>query len=311
MITKPGRMATKARSVAKAKATDKKDANAKTGKRSAFKVGLLGGMSAGLTVNTCLFPLNTLKTRLQSRPVGAAMGFADRSILRGLYRGFFIDTMGTFPGTGLFMATYEVLKATGALHPTLCAAGASVAGSLFTAPCDAMKQRMQVDPAATVRGELRVAFKSANPIKRLFVGYPQFLIRDLPFDAIQMTSFEALKRWHSRTVEPGRRRTPAELAWLGGVAGAITGLLTTPLDVARTAEVCAMRAGLSCTGTECLVQMVKQGGPAVLLRGSLPRMVEISLGGVLYFSALEHTKRVLGYHDPLSGDDGKGKVANA
>ena len=34
-----------------------------------------------------------------------------------------------------------------------------------------------------------------------------------------------------------------------------------------------------------------------------------SLGGVLYFSALEHTKRVLGYHDPLSGDDGK--VANA
>ena len=239
------------------------------------------------------------------------MGFADRSILRGLYRGFFIDTMGTFPGTGLFMATYEVLKATGALHPTLCAAGASVAGSLFTAPCDAMKQRMQVDPSATVRGELRVAFKSANPIKRLFVGYPQFLIRDLPFDAIQMTSFEALKRWHSRTVEPGRRRTPAELAWLGGVAGAITGLLTTPLDVARTAEVCAMRAGLSCTGTECLVQMVKQGGPAVLLRGSLPRMVEISLGGVLYFSALEHTKRVLGYHDPLSGDDGKGKVASA
>jgi solute carrier family 25 S-adenosylmethionine transporter 26 len=48
-----------------------------------------------------------------------------------------------------------------------------------------------------------------------------------------------------------------------------------------------------------------------LLRGSLPRMVEISLGGVLYFSALEHTKRVLGYHDPLSGDDGKGKVASA
>ena len=69
-----------------------------------------------------------------------------------------------------------------------------------------------------------------------------------------------------------------------------------------------MRAGLNCTGTECLVQMVKQGGPGVLLRGSLPRMVEISLGGVLYFSALEHTKRVLGYHDPpahFSDDDGK------
>ena len=91
-----------------AKATvrsDRRSTKPKIAKQSAFKAGLLGGMSAGLTVNTCLFPLNTLKTRLQSRPVGAAMGFADRSILRGLYRGFLIDTMGTFPGTGLFMAT--------------------------------------------------------------------------------------------------------------------------------------------------------------------------------------------------------------
>ena len=102
---------------------------------------------------------------------------------------------------------------------------------------------------------------------------------------------------------------PAELAWLGGVAGAITGLLTTPLDVARTAEVCAMRAGLNCTGDGVFGSDGQAGRARVLLRGSLPRMVEISLGVVLYFSALEHTKRVLGYHDPLSGDDGK--VANA
>ena len=69
-----------------------------------------------------------------------------------------------------------------------------------------------------------------------------------------------------------------------------------------------MRAGLKCTGVACLRDLVRQGGAKVLLRGSLPRMVEISLGGVLYFSALEHTKRVLGYHDPptyFSDDDGK------
>ena len=102
------------------------------------------------------------------------MGFADRSILRGLYRGFFIDTMGTFPGTGLFMATYEVLKATGALHPTLCAAGASVAGSLFTAPCDAMKQRMQVDPAATVRGNSASRSRARTRLSGCSWGTPSF-----------------------------------------------------------------------------------------------------------------------------------------
>ena len=110
-----------------AKATvrsDKRSTQPKIAKQSAFKAGLLGGMSAGLTVNTCLFPLNTLKTRLQSRPVGAAMGFADRSILRGLYRGFLIDTMGTFPGTGLFMATYEVrVEANKEAYPLLLANG--------------------------------------------------------------------------------------------------------------------------------------------------------------------------------------------
>lgn len=62
-------------------------------------------------------------------------------------------------------------------------------------------------------------------------------MRDLPFDAIQMTSFEMLRTWHSLVVEPGRPRTTGENALLGGIAGAVTGLVTTPLDVARTAEV--------------------------------------------------------------------------
>jgi hypothetical protein len=45
---------------------------------------------------------------------------------------------------------------------------------------------------------------------------------------------------------PGRARTAGENAMLGGVAGAVTGLVTTPLDVARTAEVCALSAGMKC-----------------------------------------------------------------
>ena len=99
-------------------------------------------MSAGLTVNFCLFLLNTLKTRLQSRP-SACHGLRG-SLHPRLYRGFLIDTVGTFPGTGLFMATYEVLKATGVA--SALRGGASVAGS--PSPRRAtVKQRMQVDSA--------------------------------------------------------------------------------------------------------------------------------------------------------------------
>jgi len=183
--------------------------------------------------------------------------------------------------------------------------------SLLTAPCDAIKQRLQIDASRTLRGEVSRVLKSPKPLAGFFVGYPQFLLRDLPFDAIQMTSFEALKRWHASVVEPGRPRTAGENAMLGGVAGAVTGLVTTPLDVARTAEVCALSAGVKCKGMACLAALVRRGGAGVLLRGSLPRMVEISLGGVLYFSASEAVKKALGLeeeetdHPPVAPEAGR------
>jgi hypothetical protein len=100
-------------------------------------------------------------------------------------------------------ATYEVIKATGAVNLTLGAAGAAGVASLLTAPCDAIKQRMQVKSSRTLRGELAKVMRSPKPLAAFFVGYPQLLMRDLPFDAIQMTSFEMLRRWHSKAVDPG------------------------------------------------------------------------------------------------------------
>ena len=274
-------------------------------RHDAFTVGLLSGCAAGLTVNMCLFPLNTVKTRLQARTVGSA--WRSPTLFKGLYRGFVIDTLGCIPGTGLFMATYELIKSTRAVHMTLGAAGAAAAASLLTAPCDAIKQRLQVNSSRTLRGELTKVFRSPKPLATLFVGYPQYLMRDLPFDAIQMSSFEMLRCWHTAVVEPGRERTAGENAMLGGVAGAVTGFVTTPLDVARTAEVCALSAGMECKGTACLFELVKRGGSGVLFRGSVPRMIEISVGGVLYFSAMAATKKALGWVDEVDADNNKEK----
>ncbi|EEH57251.1 mitochondrial carrier family [Micromonas pusilla CCMP1545] len=281
----------------------KVESRAPEGQMHPFCVGLLGGAAAGLTVNSCLFPLNTIKTRLQARVVGTPIR---ETLFKNLYRGFIIDTAGSIPGTGLFMASYEVIKATGRVPALVGAASAAGVASLITAPCDAIKQRLQVNASATLANELKAVATSRNPLKTMFVGYPQFLLRDLPFDAIQMTSFEVLKRWHCDAFDPGRPRTAKELALLGGAAGAFTGFVTTPLDVARTAEVCAGLNGVKCTGVMCLVELVRQGGPGVLVRGSLPRMLEISLGGTLYFSALEATKKALGWVDPCVVKVGEG-----
>ena len=68
---------------------------------------------------------------------------------------------------------------------------------------------------------------------------------------------------------------------------------------ARTAEVCAAAAGVECRGASCLAALVQRGGPGVL-RGAAPRMLEISLGGAIYFSALEAAKRALGWDESES-----------
>ncbi len=293
-VSRPSLMSPLARTETKARRTSEKNASS----RDAFRVGALSGCAAGFSVQTCMFPLNTIKTRLQARAPEVSLKTTRRTLFRGLYSGFLVDTLGSVPGTGVFMATYETLKRAGFVPPAVAAAAAGVAGSLLVAPADAIKQRLQVDASKSLRGELAAVARSKTPIRSLFVGYPQFLARDLPFDTVQVTTFELLKRWHATVVEPERAaRTPHELALLGAAAGAFTGVITTPLDVARTAEVCAVAAGVECRGASCLAALVRRGGPGVLLRGAAPRMLEISLGGAIYFSALEAAKRALGWEE--------------
>jgi solute carrier family 25 S-adenosylmethionine transporter 26 len=56
-------------------------------------------------VDVILFPLDTLKTRLQS-----AGGLASSGGLRGLYSGLSSTLVGSAPGAALFFLTYESMK---------------------------------------------------------------------------------------------------------------------------------------------------------------------------------------------------------
>lgn len=68
-----------------------------------FLNSLVAGGMAGTTVDVALFPIDTIKTRLQS-PQGfrAAGGFA------GIYNGLGAAAAGSAPGAALFFSTYEV-----------------------------------------------------------------------------------------------------------------------------------------------------------------------------------------------------------
>lgn len=70
-----------------------------------FTTALLAGGIAGTTVDLTLFPLDTLKTRLQS-----SAGFFASGGFRGIYRGVGSAALGSAPGAALFFCTYEATK---------------------------------------------------------------------------------------------------------------------------------------------------------------------------------------------------------
>lgn len=58
-------------------------------------------------------------------------------------------------------------------------------------------------------------------VKGLFAGYGAFILRDMPFDAIEFAAYEALKSVYSRFTK--RRLNAAEAAATGAIAGGFTG----------------------------------------------------------------------------------------
>ena len=94
-----------------------------------FSLALIAGGCAGTSVDVALYPLDTLRTRLQS-PAGfwAAGGFS------GVYRGVVATALGASPGAALFFSAYETMKPTlknlngGQDHWLLVSASSSFAG---------------------------------------------------------------------------------------------------------------------------------------------------------------------------------------
>lgn len=78
---------------------DKGDSVAAT----SFATALVAGGLAGTSVDVALFPIDTLKTRMQS-----PQGFLKAGGFRGIYNGLGAAAVGSAPGAALFFSSYEV-----------------------------------------------------------------------------------------------------------------------------------------------------------------------------------------------------------
>ncbi|XP_024026905.1 S-adenosylmethionine carrier 1, chloroplastic/mitochondrial isoform X2 [Morus notabilis] len=201
--------------------------------RSLYEGSVAGGV-AGVIVEAVLYPIDTIKTRLQIAHGGG------RIILKDLYSGLAGNLVGSLPASAICVGVYEPAKQTlltsfpeklSALAHLTAGFIGGAASSLIRVPTEVVKQRMQTGQFTSAPAAVRLII-AREGFKGLYAGYGSFLLRDLPFDAVQFCMYEQMRIGYKLAA----RREPNDLetAIIGAFAGAITGAITTPLDVIKT-----------------------------------------------------------------------------
>jgi len=285
-----------------------------------FTSALLAGAVAGTTVDLSLYPLDTLKTRLQS-----SAGFFATGGFRGIYRGIGSVIVGSAPGAAFFFCTYETANAalarvagrrrdhdddgrpasSSAVQHALAATLGEVAACAVRVPTEVVKQRAQAGQHPSSLAALRAIAAERrtggwSALRRaLYRGWGITVVREVPFAMIQFPLWEAMKAWgrrRQRRLHPGgggRSRGDVgafESGLYGSAAGAVAAAITTPLDVLKT------RIMLSKERQSVWVlsaRLLRDHGLRPFFAGIGPRVLWISAGGAIFLGSYQWAANAL------------------
>ncbi|KAL4400328.1 S-adenosylmethionine transporter [Malassezia pachydermatis] len=270
-----------------------------------FSTALMAGAASGLSVDLLFYPIDTIKTRLQS-----AQGFWKSGGFAGVYRGMGSVAVGSAPGASIFFVTYESSKSllSRLLYPDRSAdakvqspyvhmAAATLgetAACMVRVPTEVVKSRQQT--SAYGRISSLTAFRevlSTEGVAGLYRGYGSTIFREIPFTCIQFPLYEFLK--HSMA---GYKSEPSwwQAASAGSIAGSFAAAVTTPLDVIKTRIMLAKASADVHVDTRILSTLraiLAQGGPRALFAGVVPRTLWIGLGGAVFLGTFDATAKMI------------------
>ncbi|RQM31319.1 hypothetical protein B5M09_001567, partial [Aphanomyces astaci] len=240
-----------------------------------------GGM-AGTGVDVALYPLDTIKTRLQS-----SQGFLKAGGFKGVYKGLSAAAAGSAPGAALFFSSYETTKAflqkqqphladSPVIHMASAAMG-ETAGCLVRVPTEIVKQNLQTGAFQSFQESIRSIY-GTNGIAGFYRGYWSLLARE--------------STWSQRQ---GEAVSPVQGAVCGALSGGFAASITTPLDVIKTRLMLGKDAqGVEYIGMrDAFTRVYTQEGWQTLFSGVKPRTMWITIGGFVFFGVYEHASATL------------------
>ncbi|XP_061087021.1 mitoferrin-2-like [Conger conger] len=212
---------------------------------------MLAGAVAGIMEHCLMYPVDCVKTRMQSLQPEPAARY--RNVVDALWRivrtegvwrpmrGLNVTATGAGPAHALYFACYEKLKKTlgDVLHPganSHLANGAAgcVATLLHDAamnPAEVVKQRMQMynSPHRHVLDCMAAVWRKEGA-GAFYRSYTTQLTMNVPFQALHFMTYEYLQE----VLNPHRQYNPGSHMASGALAGALAAAATTPLDVCKT-----------------------------------------------------------------------------
>ncbi|KAI9259851.1 mitochondrial carrier domain-containing protein [Helicostylum pulchrum] len=254
---------------------------------------VVAGALAGMAVDSVLFPLDTIKTRLQTKA-----GIMGSGGFRGVYSGLLSTFIGSAPNASIFFVTYEAVKRmlgasnNGLVHSPFIYMTAASCGEIFACtvrvPTEVIKQRMQIKQYNTTLSAVSSVLRTEG-LLGFYRGFLPTVAREIPFTCIQFPLYEYFKSKYR--IYKGRVVEPYEAALIGSLAGGIGAAITTPLDVCKTRIMLSSKTDPGdklYTGiVSTLRRIVAEEGAKKLLAGIGPRVMWISIGGSIFFGVYE------------------------
>ena len=253
-----------------------------------FQKLAVGGI-AGVVGTSCVFPLDMVKTRLQSQSTASGRSIYSgplqcfRMILAkegagGLYRGLGPNLVGVIPEKAIKLAANDALRellsdADGKLtlgKEVLAGGGAGFFQVIATNPMEITKIRLQMQatlPEAQRQSTLEVV-KSLG-IRGMYTGTAATLARDVPYSILFFPGYSNLRKVFED--ENGDCGILATL-FSGGTAAAAAAGICTPMDVIKARLQVSGAAERYNGVVDCVKKVYAEEGMGAFFKGAVPRM---------------------------------------